>query len=156
MYFITSDSYIHLKNVNMLNYKCIFHIFIFVLLQSALSNKWTPLFVTGAQGDNSHWWQWIRTTGRHWFHSLSTAGWRLINTPLIVDESFVLLKRKQQSIETISSEGEQVIASIPTCSASTVQVLCWFQRWRSPCIMCLWRQCHPTRLSNFRRTIAQS
>ena len=30
------------------------------------------------------------------------------NTLLIVDESFVLPKRKPQSIETISSEGEQV------------------------------------------------
>lgn len=31
-----------------------------------------------------------------------------VNTPLIVDESFVLLKRESRSIETISSEGKQV------------------------------------------------
>lgn len=44
----------------------------------------------------------------HYAHCWLSLCQYTVNTPLIVDESFVLLKREGRSIETISSEGKQV------------------------------------------------
>lgn len=68
--------------------------------------------VTEAQGGNSHNKQQTCTTGMSLIldsaHCWLSTRQYTVNTPLIVDESFVLLKRESKSIETISSEGNWV------------------------------------------------